>query len=762
MIMTQFHTHKFRVSLWPVAMGLLLAASVGLPPAFAQTASERAGYDYLERGWVDDAIRQFQQAVQQQPEAVSAQLGLAIAYQRAGQDADAWQTYQRVLALSPQNREALIAMGTFGGYRPEWQAQGIAALTTLLTLEPNNLEARAQRALLLGYQGRFEAAIADYERVLAHNPSPQTLVQAAQIYTYSGNYPQGQALFTRYLQQGQTLTDGAAIAYAQALSGTGRTDAAITLLTPRHQAQPDDSELRAALALAYASDGQPARALELLQPLANNPEATLSRARVLSQIGRQTEDTEMYREAIALYQAALEATPNPSQGFQVEVADVLSEDPAYQAEALQLYDTVLADTPEAIALQTKRLILAHTLGQVSDTELTQTLLDQLQPLPAAAATQQQIGQALVPLENPDPALLPIYADLISAGTPVDFIYFRFAQIQIARQNWLAAREAIAAYQDTPTGQRGFESALLLAEVERREGNLEASAELYDTISRQANSLRIQEAALLGLSGIRQSQQRWEAALMAYERLINLKPNSDRAQLGAAYLALKLQQMSPEQATTVLDTWLANYPTIPEAMVPPELLNLVGELPPTPDRLELYETLLAIDPVHIGLNRRYAQTLAAVDRPAALAYLETLTPTDPDDLDLYFVQGEVAQTLGELDLASQAYETILEQVPDQVDALAALAGVRFQQGRLDEAETLYETVLALRPNDWQTRYTLAELQLAQDEPLAAIAQFQDLADQASEPSDSQAIAHRLQEIQLNFLRRRGFQPQWEQY
>jgi tetratricopeptide (TPR) repeat protein len=516
------------------------------------------------------------------------------------------------------------------------------------------------------------------------------------------------------------------------------------------------------LATAYASDGQSEQALATLAPLRNQSEATLPLARALSRIGRQTEDRGLYQEAIALYRQALTATANPSEGLLIEVADVLSEDPTHRAEALALYDQALARSPEQPATQTKRLILAHQLGQLSTVALSEALLTLLQPLPTDAATQQQVGQALVRLEQPDPALQPLYTDLISAGTPVDFIYFRFAQIQIARENWTAAREAIAAYQATPSGTRDLAPALLLAEVERRQGNFEASAQQYEAIFRQAGSLAIQESALLGLSGVRQSQQQWEKALIAYERLINLKPQSDRAQLGSAYLALKLDQITPGRAETILDSWLANYPTIPPAMVPPELLNLVGELPPAVSRFGLYETLLAIAPTHLGVNRRYAQTLAMTDPEAAMIYLEAIAPDDPADTRFYFVQGEVAQTLGELDLASQAYETILVHEPDNTDALAALAGVRFRQRRLEEAELLYEEVLALRPNDWETQRILAELHLAQDEAIAALEAFETLAIDPNAQPTHPPLEYRIQSTRLNFLRRRGFQPYWEQY
>ena len=40
--------------------------------------------------------------------------------------------------------------------------------------------------LLLGYQGRYSEAFADY-KIALQNPTPDTLLGAAQIYTFSGD-----------------------------------------------------------------------------------------------------------------------------------------------------------------------------------------------------------------------------------------------------------------------------------------------------------------------------------------------------------------------------------------------------------------------------------------------------------------------------------------------------------------------------------------------------------------------------------------------
>jgi cytochrome c-type biogenesis protein CcmH/NrfG len=100
-----------------IVLGLEIAAS---PAALAQRSPQTSqGYTLLDRGWVNDAIAAFQTALRQQPNSAEARLGLAIAYQRAGRDADAWNAYQAVLQVSPDNATALAALGELGGYRPE-------------------------------------------------------------------------------------------------------------------------------------------------------------------------------------------------------------------------------------------------------------------------------------------------------------------------------------------------------------------------------------------------------------------------------------------------------------------------------------------------------------------------------------------------------------------------------------------------------------------------------------------------------------------
>lgn len=750
-----------------VSVGVVLTAtSLPVELALAQTrpALVNEGYALLQRGWVNDAIVTFREAVQQYPQSVEARLGLAIAYQRNGQDTEAWNAYQQVLTQAPDNQTALTAIGALGSYRPAWQQSGIAALTRLLELtpqdSPQSLEARSQRALLYGYQGQFTEAVADYEIVLAANPAPDVVLGAAQIYTYSGDYAQGLSLFEQYLAADGTLPDSALAAYGLALQESGQLDTALQVLSDRLQTRQGldaaTIQLRTVLATAYQKTNRLDLALATLDPLRNEPSAVLPLARALSTIGRIEGNTELYAEAIDLYRQVLQQTPEPSIGLRTEIADVFSEDPMTQPQALILYDELLNQQSDQ-SLQIKRLVVANAIGQISRTELYDQLQTVVQTLPTGSSEQRSIAQALVRVDPPAPNLLSTYEAL---ATSDPFLNFRIAQIYIQQGDLAAAKAALSAYLATPSGSQDYAPELLLAEIERREGNWDASAQRYEAILSTNPMQRIRNDALRGLAGIRLGQGQLDAALTIYDQLLAANPDDLVSQLGRASIGYQTEQISVEEAESILDRWLRTEP-VPEP--PPELFNLVGALPPDPARQPLYESLLTIEPDNIAVNRRFIQVLVAVDPDQARERINQFVTRNPNNPNAYFVQGELAQVLGDLDLAAKAYQTVLDQQPENVDALSALGGVRFQQRRYAEARELYNQVLTLRPNDLETRRVLADLSAAQDQPYVALEQLRQLQQRQTETGATDPrVDRRIQQLQVDILRRRGFQPAWERY
>ncbi len=760
-----------------LCLGILLAGEPllhpgGLPIAQAQQAVPtivRQGFTLLGQGLVNDAIATFRGAVRQYPNSIEAKLGLAIAYRRAGRDGDAWQTYQQVLAQAPNNQLALKTVGILGGFRPEWQQKGIEALNTLLTLTPNDTDALAQRALLYGYQGRFAESLTDYQRVLQQNPSPEVVLGAAQIYTYSGNYAQGLALFNRYQTTGKPIMGRAAIAYARALRGTGNAVQAIAILQAQVPPQLNATaiQVRSELSQAYLANGQPTEALAILDPLRGRMDSRLALARALNEIGQQQNQPSLLNEAAALYRQVVTTTPNPSPLLVREVADVLSGIPSQRQAALQLYNQLAQQQPNDRVLALQKLTLENQLGLLSRADLRLQLRSLLQPLPTNPAEQQAIAQALTRID-PDPELLPVYQSLLQANVNEPFLNFRLAQLLIEQNDLAGAKAALATYQTTTIGANDQAPQLLLAEIDRRQGNLEAAAQRYQAITmNQAADLDVQSAALRGLAGIRLAQGRPGDALTLYDQLLARNPQDLQVQLGRTSVAYQAGRISDAEAEAVLNTWLqARSPSD----APPELYSLVGALPSSPQREALYTRLIEADASNVQVQVRLVQLLAQRDPYRAqaqvnqlLARVRSTASSDRDNVNLYFLQGQLARALGKLDQADAAYQAVLVQQPENADALSALGGIRFQQRRFDSASSLYAQVLTVRPDDLDARKSLAELAAAQGNTLDALQQFEQLQlQQTANGGVDPSLSRRMQQIQEDFLNQRGFQPSWERY
>ena len=750
-----------------LAGGLPLVPVDGVVPAAgaqAVPAAVRRGQSLLQRGLANDAIAAFQQALRSSPNSVEAKLGLAQAYQKAGKDAEAWAAYQRVLEQDPNNKPALKAVGVLGGYRPEWQVPGIEALNRLLDQNPNDLEARAQRALLLGYQGRYSESFADYQPVLASNPSPDALLGAAKVYTYSGNYQQALELFRRYQATGKKITDYGVPAYAIALRNTGSVSQSIQVLEQelRKSKKLDGLaiELRSELAKSYAANGQIDQALATLEPLRGRQDAALPLARALTTIGRQERRTDIYSEGVAIYSSVLASTSQPNPALVREIADVLSEVPSERAQALSLYQQAAAAQPNNKTLQLKQLILANQLGQLSQTEFRERLLSQFQPLPEDASDRLALAQALVPIDPPDPELLPIYQSLLASNVDAPFLNFRIAQMFLQRNQVAEAKQALAAYQATAQGANDLTPDLLLAELDRREGNLEASARRYESIINRNPSDALLSSALRGLAGIRVAQGRADDAIAIYDQLLQRDPNDLLVKLGRASLAYQAKRMTEAEASSVLNEWLQQRPND----APPELFSLVGSLPASAEREALYNSLLAIDPDNTGVQLRRLQVIAKRDPAAAKEEVAKLIARNPNNIGAYFVQADLATALKDYELAIASYQEILQREPNNTGALLGLGGVRFTQQKFAEARSIYKRVLEIEPKNLIARTNLAELNVADDQRFTALEQFKEInaEQQAQSGQTNPELDNRIQQVQVDILKRRGFQPPWERY
>lgn len=765
-------TRAYQFGIWSVAVwGLMAGAPQGLlmisPVAYAQTVQSRIaeGYNLLAQGRVDEAISVFERLQGQNPQSLEVLQGLGIAYRRGNRTADALVTYQRILELDPDNQLALSTLGFLGEFRADWQPIGIQALTRLLQINPNSIDARAQRAKLYYYQGLFAQSLADYALVLPRTSDPDILLPAAEAHTFSGDYPTGLALFERYRAAGGRIAGDAAIAYAQALRDSGQVAQAAQVLEQALRQVPEfntqNIRLRGALASTYAAGRQFQLALDVVQPLRGRVDARLTLARALNAIGELSGQTIYQQEAAALYQEVLATGPGITLGIQREAIGVLSGLPEQRPLALQLVQQLATSLPNDRSLALQQLILAYQTNGLNRPDFVQQVRSAFPSLPADVVQVRRIAQTLSRLDPPVAELLPLYQSLATAGTTDAFLNFRLAQIYTQQGEYTNARNALAAYTATPAGSQDMATVqLLLADIDRREGNLAQSVQRYQALLSAAQAPTIRNAAAQGLAAVFQSQQQWQEAIALYDQLIAENPQVFSYQLGRAVAAYQGDLITEAQADAVLQQGLQRYAgTTP----PPELITLATVLPANAARASIYQQLLAVEPTNTGLQLRSLQVLAATNPDQAQAEIARLITQSPRSLDLYFVQGEIAQQTGDIELARQSYATILQQQPNRVDALLAIAGLEFQQRNLQQADRLYRQALSLEADNSTARTSLAALNAVQGRSLEAIKQLQawqstQFADGIVDPE----VAEQIQRIEEGLLQQRGIQPYWERF
>ncbi|MEM7554685.1 MAG: tetratricopeptide repeat protein [Cyanobacteria bacterium P01_A01_bin.84] len=736
-----------------------------ITPAQARTAASsiKQGFRLLKKGWVNDAIKAFKLALKRNPNSLRARLGLAISYNRAGQDENAWNAYQRVLDIDPENQLALKTIGLLGTYRQEWQARGIEALNTLLNINSSDLEARTLRALLNYYQGRLSESIADYQILLENNPNPKVILGAAETYSYSGEYQKSLELFNRYQATGGKITKYAAIAYGRTLRKTGNPQDAVRVLESELQGSNtfDDLEIRirSELSQGYIASNQPTRALAVLDPLRNRDDATLPLASALNEIRKVTNNPNLANEVVILYRQALANEPNPSASLLQEIADVLSGIPQQEQAALQLYEQAALKSPDDKSLALRQLGLQKKLGLVSENDLKQRLVALITPLPQDSDKLQKIAKSLVQIDTRSPELIPVYQGILQAGVDVAFLNFRIAQMYLVTGDTISARRSLAAYTATPEGSNSLASQLLAAEIEVKEGNLDASAKRYEAVlATNPENPEIISGALRALAGVRLQQKQFPAAIAAYESLIVREPQNLTYQLGRTSVAYQGKLISQVEAENVLNTWLA---TQPASNTPAELYSLVGELPAQPEREALYNYLLEINPNNTPVQKRLVQVVAKRSPGQARTLVKRFASSISTQKNALEKQGQLSQAIGDLDLAGLAYAKIISQQPDDVKALAALGGIRFEQRKYETAQKIYSQVLEQKPGDPGAKMAIADLNAILDKPLTALKQMEELQiEQMSRGGDTRELSRRMQQIKEDFLLRRGFQPSWE--
>jgi len=243
------------------------------------------GLEFWYRGESEQAIAQFQQALQLDEENANAHNNLAGVYLSQEQDEEAQAHYQRAIALAPQDALFHFNLGVVHE-RLDEPEKAITAYQEALALNPRLVPAYHNLGLLYGTMGRLPEAIFHLERVLDIAPSAPAHNSLGLMYLDLELFSQAAFEFDQALQLDPTSPE--------ILNNLGLThlhverwDSAIRSLERALQIAPDFAPAHFNLGLAYLESGAVDKALIELAIAAELDPANEEARRLIRELGSQ-------------------------------------------------------------------------------------------------------------------------------------------------------------------------------------------------------------------------------------------------------------------------------------------------------------------------------------------------------------------------------------------------------------------------------------------------------------------------------------------
>lgn len=196
-----------------------------------------------------------------------------------------------------------------------------------------------------------------------------------------------------------------------------------------------------------------------------------------------------------------------------------------------------------------------------------------------------------------------------------------------------------------------------------------------------------------LANLLRAQQKYPLAEEAYRTALQLMPDYPAARRG---LALTLDDLGrPAEAEEQCRTVLARNPSDPEAWT---ILGLaLAHRGLEVEAESAYRHAISIDPGNAVAHHNLGALLVKLERPEALAALETASSLGATGYETAYNMGRAALTEGDLDGAESGFARAVELQPTNVEAQMTLARVRYMRGDPGFARAVVTAVKANRDN-----------------------------------------------------------------
>ncbi len=272
-------------------------------------AYNNLGDALADKGRVDEAIRQFQEALRLDPGDAKTYNNLGAAFDKKGQIDEAIRQYQKARQLDPDYAEACYNLGTDLVKRGQLD-EAIRQFQEAIRLKPNDADARNNLGATLDKLGRFDEAIRQYQEAIQLKPDDADarynlgadLARKGQLDEAITQYKEAIRLKPDFAEACNNL--------GTALARKGLLDEAIGQFREAIRLKPDFADACYDLGLALDAKGRLDEAIgQFQEAIRLKPDY----AQAYNNLGTVLEDKGRLDEAISQFQKAIQLKPDYAQ-----------------------------------------------------------------------------------------------------------------------------------------------------------------------------------------------------------------------------------------------------------------------------------------------------------------------------------------------------------------------------------------------------------------------------------------------------------------
>ena len=649
------------------------------------------GESYVAEGKDEEAIIEYKNVLQRDPENPAAHEALSLAYLRVNKPREAYWEMSETVRVDPGNLEARLRYGTISAAIGDYDLS-LEQAEAVLQLDSRSARGHTLRAQAHESREDYDAAEADFRAAIQADPSAAAFhFLLGGFYERRGRYEEAEAAYEELLATEESYL---------AVTSLGR-----TILRDRERRDDGDRVLERIIALALVA---PVEKIEV-DP-ASEERGTTS---LLHNVLREEAIRGAYTlKAMVQYErgsvddalATLEAGIAKSEG---KVQLIYQMANLYRIEGRSEDENAMIRraTEEAPDNAGAQIVLSAYLGQQGDT------LGALEAARAAVKAEPENRQA----------------QLREAELLVD-LGFRDGDSASTQAGRLIVDEILEAEPDSP------EAHFVKAKIELAEGDLDAAKSSLETTLQAKpdwGQARFVLGSVLVAGGeLTRARVELESAVEAEPQLVEA-----RKLLTQIYSRLGEHEFAIEEGRSYLRDRPADgeirivvgqslirvgraeeayqeIATIPEDQRDAAALFALGRLDLAHGRVEEGAAKLRRAEVMAPGNPQVLRSLLAIDRSkndlaASVARIRLALEANPDDSEIMELDAEVKLLGGDVEAAKAALTQAIEVEPRNVTAQLALADLEYRAGNLDGAVAVIERAAVALPESSNLQYRLAQ-------------------------------------------------------